>query len=71
MSAVSQNHELGIGKRQERALKFWTPTRFQAYAWGVLAYTVLVILWGALVRGLGAVIIGPCAMARWYRAAAS
>ncbi len=28
-------------------------TRFSKYAWGVLAYTVLVVLWGALVRATG------------------
>ena len=28
-------------------------TRFARYAWGVLAYTILVILWGAFVRATG------------------
>jgi heme a synthase len=27
--------------------------RFAAYAWGVLAYNVLVIVWGAFVRATG------------------
>jgi cytochrome c oxidase assembly protein subunit 15 len=38
---------------QESAAGVFTRQRFAPYAWGVLAYNVLVILWGAYVRASG------------------
>jgi heme A synthase len=40
----------GYLKKQDPAMKL---NRFAAFAWGVLAYNILVILWGAYVRATG------------------
>jgi heme a synthase len=41
------------GGRLARPLATGAPDRFRSFAWGVLAYNLIVILWGALVRATG------------------